>query len=436
MNKRTHWFNIIIILISQIGLLQCAEKNEVMTFWSGALQPTSARVNVKLLKPGAGVRLVVSTNPDFSTFIEGPRAILNKANPLMVALTINGLRPNTKYYYAIETGNKPDTSADDIGTFITPSDSAFSFQFTLGSCLHSNSHHPVFEKMLEKNPLFFLQMGDFHYDNPNSRSNINSHRLPYEHLLANTTYRNFFRHCPIAYVWDDHDFAGNNSDSLAAGKTNARLAYREYIPSYPFDVTNAKADAPVYQSFNIGRVHFILTDERSSRGKPTMLGTIQKQWFKNQCLYARDHHLIIAWMSTVSFGGDGPDNWGGFPAERTELSNFFRDSQIKNMFILSGDAHMVAIDDGSHHDFSTGHNNPNQYPVLQAAALNQSGSYKGGTFSTGYFPNPNDSYGQYGLVKVNDAGDSTIEISMTGFRVNSNGNENVLTKYAFKRTLK
>ena len=88
------------------------------------------------------------------------------------------------------------------------------------------------------------------------------------------------------------------------------------------------------------------------------------------------------------------------------------------------------------HDFSTGRNNPNQYPVLQAAALNQSGSYKGGTFSTGYFPNPNDSYGQYGLVKVNDAGDSTIEISMTGFRVNSNGNENVLTKYAFKRTLK
>jgi len=37
---------------------------------------------------------------------------------------------------------------------------------------------------------------------------------------------------------------------------------------------------------------------------------------------------------------------------------------------------------------------------------------------------------------VNDAGDSTIEISMTGFRVNSNGNENVLTKYAFRRTLK
>jgi phosphodiesterase/alkaline phosphatase D-like protein len=195
-------------------------------------------------------------------------------------------------------------------------------------------------------------------------------------------------------------------------------------------------DAPIYQSFTIGRIHFIMTDLRSARRKPTMMGNEQKKWFKEQCLYAQQNKLIIAWVSTVSYGGNLPDNWGGFAAERTELANFFRDNNIRNMFILSGDAHMVAIDNGSHHDFSSGHNNPHYYPVFQAAALNQIGSYKGGTYSEGVYPNPNGTYCQYGLVEVLDHGDSTIQINMTGYRVNQEGQENKLTSYSFKRTVR
>jgi phosphodiesterase/alkaline phosphatase D-like protein len=294
----------------------------------------------------------------------------------------------------------------------------------------------VLKKMAEKNPLFFLQMGDFHYDNPNSSSSLNVHQLPYERLLANDVYQSFFKKIPFAYVWDDHDYAGNNSDSTASGKENARIAYREYIPHYAFGTVSPGNNAPIYQSFTIGKVHFILTDLRSSRRGPTMMGAAQKQWFKKECIAARNSRQMIAWVSSVSYGGTRPDNWGGFDNERTELANFFRDSSIKNMMILSGDAHMVAIDNGSHHDFSAGRNNPNLYPVFQAAALNQTGSYKGGTFSEGGpFPNPNLSYGQYGLVEVTDRGDSVIQIRMTGYRVNEEGKELQLTGYSFTRIL-
>jgi phosphodiesterase/alkaline phosphatase D-like protein len=413
--------------------LQFCNQNEVLHFWAGALQPTSVKVTVKLNVPNTQVRLVASTSPYFSNPINGAVGKSDSDNKTIISLSITGLSPNTKYYYAVEIDGKLDTSSDDIGSLVTPSDSAFSFCFTLGSCLNSNSHHPVFSRMLEKRPLFFLQSGDFHYDDPNSAYNINVHRLPYEHLISNRTYSHFFKHIPLVYIWDDHDYSGNNSDSTAAGKINARIAYREYVPHYAFGTPINEINAPIYQSFVIGRVYFILTDLRSSRRKPTMMGAIQKQWFKQQCLYAKSNKLLIAWVSTVPYEGTVPDSWGGFSAERTELANFFRDNQINNLFILSGDAHMVAIDDGRHSDFSTNHSNPFKYPILQAAALNESGSTKGGTYSEGAFPNPNDSYGQYGLVEVHDNGDNTIRITMTGYRVNYGGKENKLVSYAFNR---
>ena len=141
-------------------------------------------------------------------------------------------------------------------------------------------------------------------------------------------------------------------------------------------------------------------------------------------------------MSSVSFGGNQADNWGGYTAERTELANFFRDNNIRNMFIMSGDAHMVAIDNGTHHDFSTGSNNPYDYPVFQAAGLSQSGSTKGGTYSEGgTFPNPTSTTGQYGLVEVTDNGTNQVCINFTAYRVTSVGVESQLTAYNFCRTM-
>ena len=240
----------------------CSRKNEVVYFWAGALQPTSIRVTAKLLEIPKRVRLVVSTKPDFSSSISGPFGNVDPGNKDLVSLFISGLQPGEKYYYAIEPDGKLDTSYDDVGSFMTPGDSAFSFRFTLASCLHSNSHHPVLKRIAEKDPLFFLQMGDFHYDNPNSSSSLNVHQLPYERLLANDVYQSFFRKIPFAYMWDDHDYAGNNSDSTASGKANARIAYREYIPHYAFGTVSPENNAPIYQSFTIGRVRYILKNLR------------------------------------------------------------------------------------------------------------------------------------------------------------------------------
>ena len=229
---------------------------ETIYMWSGALTPTTIRVNAKLSTATTQARIIASTNSDLSNPLVGSYAIANASNNFMAAMSISGLTPNTSYYYAIEVDGVIDNSPEDIGRFTTPKVGPQNFRFTVGSC-NGNSAHVVFDKMGDKNPLFQLTTGDFHYDNPNSGSDINVHRMPYENnMLSQVASRNFFLKYPLAFVWDDHDYCGDNSDSLAAGRTNARIAYQEYVPHYP--LVKGSGNVPIYQSFTICSIQFII----------------------------------------------------------------------------------------------------------------------------------------------------------------------------------
>ncbi len=407
--------------------------NEVIYLLSGALQPTSITISAKMTTASTTCRAVVSTSLNLSNPIYSPFVSSSSASNFMTKFNVTGLQPNTSYFYAIESNGVVDNSADDIGQFKTPVAGAFSFTFAHGSCSGSASHQ-VFTAIQNKNPLFFLETGDFHYADPNS-SNISTHRNPYETILSAGPTSGLLKRTALAYTWDDHDYCGNNnSGSSLTGTANARQAYQEYIPHYP--LVAGSGNVPIYQSFVVGRIRFILADLRSLRASGTMFGTTQKNWFKQECLAARDNCQMIAWITGTSWGGTQSDNWGGFTAERTELSNFFRDNNILNMMIFSGDAHMIAIDNGVNHDFSTGSNNPNDYPVFAAAGLNQSGSNKGGTYSQGAFTNPSSSNGQYGIVEVTDNGGSSISFTFRGYRTTGNSTtETQIVTYSFSRNL-
>jgi len=153
-------------------------------------------------------------------------------------------------------------------------------------------------------------------------------------------------------------------------------------------------------------------------------------------MLAKKKNQVVCWVSSVSYSGTRSDNWGAYPQSRIELGNFFRDSNVTNLFIISGDAHMLAIDNGTHADFSEGKNNPNLYPILQSAALNNVGSDKGGEYSEGgTFPNPPFS-SQWTKVEVIDNGYADICIKFTCYRMNLFTKAvKVMTSYEFCRTL-
>jgi hypothetical protein len=75
--------------------------------------------------------------------------------------------------------------------------------------------------------------------------------------------------------------------------------------------------------------------------------------------------------------------------------------------MLSGDAHMLAIDNGSHSDYSgTGKAG---FPVMHAAALDRPGGEKGGPYSEGAYPGA----GQYGTMAVHD-GRRRLRVVLSG----------------------
>lgn len=410
-----------------------AAQPQVRYFWSGALTARSVRVNAQLSAPTDSLRLVVAARPGWTAPHFSAYSHADSSTFCMVPLDVHGLSPNTAYQYRFEVNGTIDTSAAHTGYFGTGPEGAGGFSFVVGSC-NSSCAHPVWASMAAMKPLFLLCSGDLHYADPTSDS-PDQHRIAYEQqVLSQEPAASLLRQVPIAYMWDDHDFCGNGSDANAPGRYAAFQAYREYVPHHPLAFP---ADTmPIYQAFTIGRVHFILSDMRSTKTGGAMMDARQHAWLRSQLLEAEKNGLLAIWVTSLSWNAIGtPENWGSQPAERNELSDFLRDNGVRDLLIICGDAHMLAIDSGANGDFSTGQNNPWKYPVFQAAAINRGGSYKGGTYDQGgYFPNPTAAHGQFGRVLVNDDG-TDICVTLEGYRTDSMGSAiTPIDQYTFCRT--
>jgi len=388
--------------------------------WSGGISPTSAEVRAGLLTDSSNVRLVVSTasnlsNPTYSSSVDATAA----ANDRVAPLTISGLQPDTSYYYAVEV----DGVLDDLrGAFRTfPSGNA-SFTFSFGSCANTGSTHPVLDQIRSENPLFHLVTGDFFYED----IGVNDPELfrdAYRANFASPQWAALMQHAPFAYIWDDHDFGPNNSNSSSAAKPAAQSVYREMVPHYTLPDSSS-----IYQAFSVGRVRVILLDLRSERdvqsatdnAQKSTLGAAQKAWLKEELLQAQREGAVSILVSSVPWISDrGSDTWDSYSTERSELARFIVENSLQDsLFMLGGDAHMLAIDDGRNNTYANA-----GFPVFHAAALDRSGSTKGGPYSHGTFPGP----GQYGLVEVTDKGGDTIKVSWIG----KNAANEVVTEYSF-----
>lgn len=388
--------------------------NGVVHLWSGALSATAITVCAKLQQDSSQVRLLASRSANMSNPITSPA---QATNGRLVRITLANLQPNSQYYYRLSIDGTLDSNKQ--GQFHTPGTGPFSFTFAFASCALTGSSHAVFNTIRQHNPLFFVHMGDLHYQDIGSNDQA-LYRAAFDTVLASPTQATLYQQLPIAYMWDDHDYGPNDSDKTSPSRLAARLAYQEYVPHYP--LVAGSGNVAIYQAFTIGRVRFILTDTRSERDttavsadspQKTMLGAAQKAWFKQQLLQAKDQYPVIIWVSTSPWIADSPgsgiDNWNGFRAERREIADFVQQNNIQGLFMISGDVHMLAIDDGRNNRYAT--NRQRGFPIMQAAALDNSGSFfTTNTYSEGQYPGR----GQFGLMTINDNGQAPITIQWQG----------------------
>ena len=147
--------------------------------WSGAVTPTSAVVKAKLFQAGASARLVVSKNADFTQPVYSAPATASADRGKVVAFPVSGLQPNTAYHYALEVDGQ---RADKRGAFRTFPEGPASFTFAFASCAKTASTNSVFDRIRESQPLFYMNVGDFHYLNI-SNNNVRKFRRAYDRVL-------------------------------------------------------------------------------------------------------------------------------------------------------------------------------------------------------------------------------------------------------------
>jgi phosphodiesterase/alkaline phosphatase D-like protein len=342
----------------------------------------------------------------------------------VVTFPVSGLNPGTEYRYVVETieGQGPP------GRFQTFVDGPMSFRLGFASCATTGSNHPIFDTLRNLNPLLFIHMGDFHYED--IRQNDPSlFRRAYDRVLTSPRQGAFYRSTPIAYVWDDHDFGPNDADGTSSSKPAALKTYQECVPHYPLSRVDGDVKT-IQQAFTVGRVRFLITDSRAERvpedqedgPEKTMLGKDQLEWLRRELKATRGRYPLVVWVNGVPWitkAEPGSDHgWEPYSHERTIIADMIKEfGLVDHLLMLSGDGHMVAIDDGTNSNYASDRApDEKAFPVIHAAPLHRYPRVKGGPYSYGvYAPKrwfPLIQAKQFGLMDLEDDGQRIrIELS-------------------------
>ncbi len=379
--------------------------------WSGGVTSRGAVVKARVSRGGSPVQMTAE-RPDGRGPGRGLALGSLSGADGIAAFELTGLEPATAYRYRVQAAG----AAPLDGTFRTLGEGPWNFRLAFSACAETGSASPVFDAIRNAKPDLFIHMGDIHYEDITRNNPARFHRA-FDAVMGSMPQSRLYRSVPIAYTWDDHDFGGNGSDSTSAARPAAIAVYRQAVPHYPL---SDEGRSGIHQAFAVGRVRVILTDSRSQRTPSgqspqarTMLGAAQLRWLKDQLSAAASAPLVI-WVNTVPWiakAGSGSDNWGSYAMEREDLANHIdRLGLTRRLLMLSGDAHMVAIDDGTHSNYATGPGRGRPgFVVMHAAPLDRRTSEKGGPYSHGI----SRQRGQFGLVDVADDG-RQLTVELTG----------------------
>ena len=174
-------------------------------------------------------------------------------------------------------------------------------------------------------------------------------RYCYYRRLSRPEFRALVGNPPTYTIWDDHDFATN--DSWGGPEIDRpswkRPVWATFTNNWPNPSFGGGVDRPgCWYSFSFGDVQFFLLDGRYYRTdprspSPSMLGAAQKAWLKTELACSQATFKVICSPVPWDFRtkGDSLDTWRGFADEREDIFSWISERRVGGVVLLSADRH-------------------------------------------------------------------------------------------------
>jgi alkaline phosphatase D len=292
-------------------------------------------------------------------------------NDFTVKVEVNGLKPDTKYYYR---AHAVSSKYSVTGSFQTSPEENSLKPLTMVWGGDTGGHGEIppyksFEAMSAVNPDLFMYSGDTIYadsptpavPNPPSQK-VEDFWAKYKEIRTDKGFRSLLQKTATYATWDDHEVINDFSGPSQPLTPTGLRAFKNYWP-----MSDQRSDADkLYHKYSWGNtMDMIMLNNRGYRSPnteadgpdKTMLGREQVEWLKRQLLESDAKVKLIASSVPISIPTGkamARDGWAngdnvnqndptGFEQEFKEISDFIIENSIKNVFFVTTDVHFAEV---------------------------------------------------------------------------------------------
>ncbi len=282
----------------------------------------------------------------------GPPQLLQQTasdkDDLCVHWHVKNLQPGSKHRYRVlRDGKEIAADAGQVLSTAPKAQTPAKVRLVISSCAKEDEgSRAVWKRMAAEHPDAVLLIGDTPYIDS---TELEVQTMRHQEFAAVPEYQELLRSRPCWWTWDDHDFAGNDSSGLAAGKENSRLVFTRYRPQ----AQHGDGADGIYTSFRRGPVEVFVLDTRwfsmtgpsfAATHKPTMLGQKQWEWLQKGLLASTAPFKLLAcgviWDDKENTESD---DWGTYKHELTAIQRFIGEHKIPGVILVGGDIHASRV---------------------------------------------------------------------------------------------
>jgi alkaline phosphatase D len=283
-------------------------------------------------------------------------------NDFIVVHRLDGLTPGADLSYRIfiDEAPDPDTLRQPPFRAKAAPGGAARFRVAFGSCARRQRHpvQPIWDALEREAPDLFFWLGDNVYGDTLEASIL---REEYYRQRDVPNCRTFMARRPQLAIWDDHDYALNDSDRRNPVR-NAALDIFGQVWANPS--RGLSAVPGIFFQTSYGGVDFFFLDNRFHRDPAdlpdtqdkTCLGQEQIAWLKD--LLSQSHapfKVLLCGQPWNDGKAPGGESWASYTQERADLFAFIAAERIQGVILVSGDTHVGELNCLPHERYGAGY---------------------------------------------------------------------------------